>query len=368
MIWRGYYLDGRSAERHAATVQLGAGALEIATDGAAPRRWPLAEVRQTQGAYAGEPVRLERGRATPEVLVIEDVAFLRALRRATPGRRRFHDPPAPHRRATLTLAAALGAVGLAAGVYLWAIPAVAGAATHLVPVAWEVWLGDEIFARLFAPEDRCVDPQHQQTIDAIAGRLTTAGAAGPYQLRVTVIDRPEVNALAFPGGRVVLLRGLLDATDSPAMLAGVLAHEIQHVIRRHSTRAIIQYASTGLLIAAISGDLSGMVTLALEGARVVAALGYTRQAEAEADAEGVRMLLAAGIDPTAMVAFYERVLRPLDASESGGLWRYFRTHPSVDDRSAALRAHIRAAAGPGPYAALLPDVAWREVKRICGGG
>lgn len=57
MTWSGCYLDGRSAERHLATVRLAPGALEIVTDGAAPRRWPLAEVRQTQGAYAGEPVR-----------------------------------------------------------------------------------------------------------------------------------------------------------------------------------------------------------------------------------------------------------------------------------------------------------------------
>jgi predicted Zn-dependent protease len=365
MTWRGYYLDGRSAERRAATVQVSAGALEILTEDAVSHRWPLAEVRQTQGAYAGEPVRLERGGATPEVLVVGDVAFLRALRGATT-QRRFHDPRARRRRVTLTLGAAVGAVTLLASFYLWAIPAAASAVTRFVPVAWEVWLGDEIFSRLYAQEHRCVDPERQRPIDAIVAQLSAGGAAGPYHLRVTVVDQPEVNALAFPGGRVVVLRGLLDATDSPAMLAGVLAHEIQHVVLRHSTRAIIQYASTGLLIAAVSGDLSGMVTLALEGARLVAALGYTRHAETEADAGGVHMLLAAGIDPTAMVTFYERVLRPLDGERGHGIGRYVRTHPSVEERTRALRA--QAGEGAAPAAALLPDVAWTEVKRICGGG
>lgn len=265
---------------------------------------------------------------------------------------------------TLTLAASLGAIGFLVVFYLWAIPAAAGVATRFVPVAWEVRLGDEVFARLFAPERQCADPERQRALDAIMERLTAGGAAGPYRLRVTVVDQPHVNALAFPGGRIVLLRGLLEATDNPAMLAGVLAHEIQHVVRRHTLRAIIQYASTGLMIAAISGDVSGVVTLALEGARVVAALGYTRQVEEEADAQGIRMLLAAGIDPAAMVSFYERVLRPLD-DEARGLWRYVRTHPSVGERASALRAVAEASAGP--YRALLPDVAWAEVKRICGG-
>jgi Zn-dependent protease with chaperone function len=365
MSWRGYYHDGRSAERRAATVRLAAETLEIAIDGEAIRRWPLAEVRQTQGSYAGEPVRLERGGSTPEVLVVEETAFLGALGGVTPRRRRFHDPRGRRRRVALTLAAGLGALSLLASFYLWAIPLAAGVATRFVPVGWEVWLGDEVFARLFAPERRCAAPDGQRAIDAIVDRLTAAGGRGPYRLRVTVVDQPTVNALALPGGRVVLLRGLLEATDSPAMLAGVLAHEIQHVVRRHTTRAIIQYASTGLMAAAISGDVSGMVTLALEGARIVAVLGYSRRAEEEADTEGMRMLLAARIDPAPMVAFYERVLQPLDRSQESGFWNYLRTHPTVQTRTAGLRG---LAAGAGSHATLLPDVKWAEVKQICSGG
>jgi predicted Zn-dependent protease len=366
MTWRGYYLDGRSAERRAAMVRLAAGTLEIAVDGEAIRRWALAEVRQTQGSYAGEPVRLERGGPTPEVLVVEETEFLGALRGATPCRRCFHDPRGRRRRVVLTLAAALGAVGLLASFYLWTIPVAAGVATRFVPVGWEVWLGDEVFARLFTPERRCAAPEGQRAIDAIVDRLTAAGSRGPYRLRVTVVDQPNVNALALPGGRVVLLRGLLEATDNPAMLAGVLAHEIQHVVRRHTTRAIIQYASTGIMMAAISGDVSGMVTLGLEGARIVAVLGYSRRAEEEADAEGLRMLLAAHIDPTPMVAFYERVLQPLDRGQESSFWNFLSTHPTVQTRTAALRG--LAHAGVGPHMALLPDVKWAEVKRICSGG
>ncbi len=365
MTWNGHYLDGRSAERHPATVRFVPGALDIETPGAAARRWPLAEIRQTQGAYPGEPVRLERGGATPEVLIIADVAFLTALRQVTRHRARFHDPRRRGLRGALTVGAAVAALAAAAGLHLWGIPAAAGAAARIVPVVWEARVGDEVFSRLFTPERRCVDPQRQGAIDAIVERLTAGGAGGSYHLRVTVVDLPQVNAFAFPGGRVVLLRGLLEATDSPEMLAGVLAHEIQHVVRRHTTRAILQHASTGIMVAALVGDVSGLVTIALEGARVVATLGYTRQNEEEADTHGMRMLLAARIDPAPTLTFYEKVLEPLDRRAPQGAWRYVRTHPAAGERVTALRTIAQTAVGaPVP---LLAGAEWADVKRICGG-
>jgi len=364
MTWSGHYLDGRSAERHPVTVRFVPGALDIATSDAASRRWPLAEIRQTQGAYRGQPVRLELGRTTPEVLIVDDVAFLTALRQATRRPARFHDPRRRGLRTTLTVAAAIAALGATAGLYLWGIPAAAGVAARFVPVAWEARVGDEVFSRLFDLERRCVDPERQRVIDAIVERLTAGGAAGPYHLRVTVVDLPQVNAFALPGGRVVVLRGLLEATDSPEMLAGVLAHEIQHVVRRHTTRAILQHASTGIMVAALAGDVSGLVTFALEGARVVAAFGYTRQAEEEADTHGMRMVLAARIDPGPTLGFYEKVLGPLDRRPSQGVWRYVRTHPAAGERLATLRTIARTAAG-APVA-LLSGSDWANVKRICG--
>src|SRR5438046_2895507 len=127
----------------------------------------------------------------------------------------------------------------------------------------------------------------------------------PYPLRVYVVDMPTVNAFAAPGGSVVIFRGLLQRTDSPEQLAGVLAHEFQHVLQRHSTRAIIQHTSSGLLIAALTGDVTGPLAYGLEAARVLGHLRYSREAETEAGAEGLTMLLAARVDPAGMITFFE---------------------------------------------------------------
>jgi Zn-dependent protease with chaperone function len=364
MIWTGHYLDGRSAVRRAARVRLAESGLEITTEDGGVRQWPFAEIRQTQGLYAGEPVRLERGGDAAEALIVTDLGLLTALRDVTARYRgRFHDPRRRLLRAPLTLVAGLGAVGLMAGLYFWGIPALAGIAAPLVPVGWETRLGEEIFAQLAQPETRCADPERQSVIDMVLARLTEAGGTGPYRLRVTVVDSAQVNALALPGGHIVVLRGLLDRTDSAEMLAGVLAHEAQHVLRRHTTRAIIQHASTGLMVGAIAGDVSGLVTFALEGARVVAALSYSRQAEEEADLEGLRMVLRAGIDPRGMIAFFERILPGNTPREAEGVWRYLSTHPSSRDRAAVLRT---LAAGAPVSPPLLAAGDWKDVKRICG--
>jgi predicted Zn-dependent protease len=363
MSWRGHYLDGRRADRRAATVCVGRLGLDITTDDGPTYHWPFAEIRQTQGAYAGEPIRLERGGEAAESLIIEDLALLTALRAAAPAGHRFHDPRQRRRRGVLTLIAGVAAVGLAGALYQWGIPLIAGGATHLVPVAWEMRVGEEVFARMARPESRCVHPERQQMLDSIVTRLTAAQDTAPYRVRVTVVDWAEVNALALPGGNIVVLRGLLDRTDTPEMLAGVLAHEVRHVLKRHTTRAIIQHASTGLMVAAVAGDLSGAVTFALEGARVVAALGYSRRAEEEADVGGLQMLLEAGIDPAGMVAFFERVLAR-DNEPQGG-WQYLSTHPSTRGRVERLKELLTSA--PTPTRQLLSDQDWADLKRICAG-
>jgi len=361
--WRGHYLDGRTAARRAASFRVVGATLEIATEDGATRRWPISEIRQTQGTYAGEPVRLERD---CETVIVPDVGILTTLRLRAPRRRsRFHDPRRRRLRVPLTVAAGLAAAGLAVAFYLWGIPAGAGVAARFVPTAWEARLGDGVFERLFDPEERCADPRRQAAIDAIVARLV--GRRGtPYDLRVTVVDTPQVNALALPGGRIVVFRGLLEATESPEMLAGVLAHEIQHVVRRHATRAIIQHASTGLMVAAVAGDVSAMLAFALEGARVVTALRYSRRAEDEADAGGLAMLVDAEIDPWAMVAFYARVLEPMDRAPDEGILRHLSTHPPTRDRVAALTALARERGGG--VRPLLPGHDWEDVKRICGAG
>ncbi|MCI0546706.1 MAG: M48 family metallopeptidase [Candidatus Rokubacteria bacterium] len=360
--WAGFYVDGRTAARRAARVRLMQQGLEVELEGGESRFWRYAELRQTQGFYRGEEVRLERGEAG-EALLVPDVGFLTALRdRAPEEGRRFHDPRRRARRLQLTVLAGLAVIAVIAGLYLWGVPALARAAAARVPVAWEAELGAAVLDQLAPPARRCDDPVLAEALGAIVERLRAPVRDTPYAFRVIVLDDPGVNAFALPGGSIVVLRGLLERTRRPEELAGVLAHEMQHVIQRHATRALIQQASTGLLLTALSGDATGSMVYALQAARVLGTLRYSRQAEAEADGEGMRLLLEARVDPAGMVAMFQAI-----AEQEGPAGRhvpdFLQTHPSPPDRLERLRA--LSAEAPGPARPLLPGRDWGAIARRC---
>jgi beta-barrel assembly-enhancing protease len=362
--WDAAYLDGRTAARRRATVHITRTGLDVAlTEGGTRFFWPFREIRQTQGTYAGEQVRLERGRDLPEALLIGDVDFLSAARAASPEAGHLHDPARRRFRTGLTFGALVTAVALALGIYYVGIPAFAQVAAARVPVSWEESLGSAIVDHFAPPARRCEDPVRQARIDAIVTQLTAKVRPQPYTFRVTVVNSAIVNAVAAPGGNIILFRGLLERTDNAEELAGVLAHEIEHVLHRHVTRAIFQHASTGILMAALVGDVSGVVAYGLEGARTLGSLQMSRTAESEADRDGIRLLQEAGIDTAGMITFFEKLL----ARERSGadiVPRYLRTHPTTTERIATLRA--LAAAGARPSGRLLPDDEWDGVKNLCG--
>ncbi|MBI4572620.1 MAG: M48 family metallopeptidase [candidate division NC10 bacterium] len=360
--WEGSYLDGRTADRQRVVIRPMRNGLQITTEQGGTLWWPYGETRQTQGAYAGEQVRLERGGDIPEALLIPDATFLSYVHRVAPeAASHLHDPTRRRMRIPLTVLAALAVVLITSALYLWGIPLLTAVVATRVPVAWEERLGQAVTGHLAPPGKRCLDPARAQVIQEISARLTAPLGRSPYAFRVLVVNDPAVNAFAAPGGYVVLLRGLLDETQSAEELAGVLAHEFQHVLRRHATRALLQEVSSGLLLAALAGDATGAMAYGLEGARRLGALRYSRQNEEEADREGMRMLLDAGIDPGGMITFFARLQK--EGKGSPVLPAYLSTHPRFEDRIGRL-TQLATQSQTTP-AKLLPHSDWRDIRRIC---
>lgn len=360
--WQGFYLDGRTATRQPATIRLMREALEISPAGGASRLWPYRELRQTQGFYAGEEVRIERGDPLPETLLVANSAFLESLHEVAPQLGlRFHDPRRRAARLRWTIGAAGAVLAVTAAIYVWGIPALAAMVAPRVPVAWEESVGRSAIGYMAPPDRRCGDPQLGAAMDAIVHRLTQSAPPSPYSIRVYVVRRPVVNAHALPGGSVVIFTALLQETSSPEELAGVMAHELQHVLQRHTTRAVIQDASTGLLLMALTGDVTGPLAYGLQTARTLGELRYSRRAEDEADVEGMKMLLAARIDPAGMIAFFDKIRQEEGATPKP--LTYLSTHPEPAERIAHLRAMAQAWKGtPEP---LLPGEDWAALVRRC---
>ena len=362
-VWTGYYLDGRSAARQRATILPMQSGMQVTTESGQKLAWPYADIRQTQGSYAGEQVRLEVGEGFPEVLLVSDVSLLAALHRVAPDRTtHLHDPSRRRLRVKLTLLAGVAVVGLVALIYVWGIPGLARAAAPFIPVSWEERLGSAAVEEL-APEDRrCEDPFREKILNGLVATLTATTPQSPYHIELIVVNDATINAFAVPGGSIVVFRGLLERTETPEQLAGVLAHELQHVLKRHTTRAILEHTSTGILLAAISGDFSGAMTYGIGGARTLGMLKYSRTHEEEADTEGMRMLMAAGIDPAGMIAFYNVLMEK--GHDLKGPWAYLSTHPRTQVRVDSLKALAAQPGRPQPVK-LFPDFDWRQIRAIC---
>ncbi len=357
-----HYLDGRTATRHKVTLTIGPTALQIAMPDGSSKQWPYGQIRQTQGTYRGEPVRLEFGAEPAEAVVVASPALLTEIHTAAPAlAQHFHHPSWRQTRVAWTLGAGLGVILLLIGLYRWGIPGIASAATPYVPIMWEESLGRQIVEHL-APETRqCRDPERLRKIDEVVQTLAATQAGAPYRITLSVVDNPAINAFAAPGGRVVILRGLLEQTTSAEQLAGVLAHELQHVYLRHSTRAILEQTAGTLLLTAVSGDLSGGLAWGLQGAQTMGSLHYSRTHEEEADREGLRMMQAAHLDPAAMIAVYGTLQK--SEQDHAGPPDFLSTHPDMGQRLTTLLA----LAGPPPTDArrLLSEEDWTDIRSLC---
>jgi predicted Zn-dependent protease len=210
-------------------------------------------------------------------------------------------------------------LGVLLGGLLGVVVALVLAATlaidHLVPM-----LPADVEARLFGhlgSADQADDPR-SQAVQALLERLAAHWPERPYAFRVEVLDETEPNALAFPGGLVLVTSGLLEACDSENELAFVLGHELGQVL--------------GALGAADAGSASGLAALAGD----IAGRGHDRAQEVRADAFGIGLVQAEYGHLAGSTGFFEKLPEPENAV-ARSVAHYLSTHPMGDERIATLR-------------------------------
>ena len=152
-----------------------------------------------------------------------------------------------------------------------------------------------------------------------------------------VVDTGDVNAFALPGGWLYVNAGLIATAETESELAGVMAHEIGHVVGRHGARQIsAQYGLAILLEIVAGGPASDSIARQIAGQFAgigagLTLLKYSRDMEREADALAVEETYAAGIDPSGIGTFFEKLML-LHQAEPGGLELLFATHPPSEER------------------------------------
>ncbi len=205
----------------------------------------------------------------------------------------------------------------------------------LVSQETELELGRKLSAQIEKKEKPLADSRIQayvrQLVAPIAQRSLQDRPGIVYQ--VTVIDDPkQINAFALPGGYVYVYSGLLKAADNEAELAGVMAHEIGHVVARHSANQLAaQYGMELLTQLALGEDAGQLGEMAASLAGAGAMARFSRDDEREADEYGFKYMTACGYDPRALLTFFTR-LEQLEKSRPSDLERLFASHPPTPER------------------------------------
>lgn len=233
-------------------------------------------------------------------------------------------------------------IALIAGLFALKDPLV-GAIARKIPVELEQRVGEAAYTQVVLTEQLLADPEIVEPLKRIAERLDAASGTGRYEYRLAVADDDAVNAFALPGGRLVLNSGLILKASSPEEIAGVMAHEIAHVTRQHSMRQLISSLGLFAILQAFFGDVTGIAAVLLDGGAHLLTMSFSRDFEREADEEGLRYLLAAGIDPTGMPRFF-KALRDEEGKSGGSIpasLAFLSTHPATDERIAILEQKSR---------------------------
>ena len=336
----GRFNDGRTAASRKVMVSPSAAGLDIrGEDGLLVAFWRIDDLR-ADGELPDGGVRL-RCAADPDArLSMTQAEFVRPLL-----------PPPPRFPWSKAVAALIGTAGLLAALWL-GIPAASRWLGDMVPRSWENAWGDALVTGLEKQWGACGQPAGDAALRLLVDRLSTGLEPSQRPRRVLVVRQRDVNAIALPGGTVMVFSGLLKDARDPGELAGVLAHEFTHLRLRHPVAAMIRATGVGVAVTLITGDSSGVVATA---AAMGLAGAYSREDEAAADTGGVAVLRSAGLDARGMASFFRRL-----GEKPGMVPVWLSTHPDSLARAEAVEALDGPAAAPP-----LTGEQWQALKGIC---
>ena len=356
MDYSGWWNDGQSARRKAVRARLNGEQLEIYPQDSEIRlaTLPADGIHLAEETYRGQPLRLRHRQHPDAMLTMDDHDLVDALSPVAPSiRHRFHGRRSTGQRLLIWGGALVGlVVGGFAAVHLAASPIAA-----VLPTQWKHSVGREVLKSAAANHGYCRGEKGMLALNSLASRLAPPGTQRPD---IAVIDSDTVNAFAVPGGQIGIFRGLIDEAQSPAELAGVLAHEMGHVIKRHPSEAMVRSAGYGILVAALVGDASSAMQIAARTGETLLNLAHSRSAEAEADRTAELMLNRAGYDSSGLDTFLSRIGR--ERGETPHALAFLASHPLTRERVRAMRKLERRGDSP------LTVAQWQAVKAVCNSG
>jgi Zn-dependent protease with chaperone function len=350
----------------------------VAPVGAVPDEfwyWQYPLVETAQGLRARDPDVLMHYRDAPGAsLFVEDRNFIRRLLQEadhTSSRAWLWRFTKPALAITAVLLAIVGTV--------WMFELTPSRTlAKMMPQNVRTNIGATLFASLTKGKRVCSSPDGDAALGKMVARLTRDHDA-PFNVRV--VNWPLENAFALPGGAIVITSGLIKGADTAEEVAGVLAHEIGHVVELHPETGVVR--AMGLTVAAQFIFSGGAETLGGIGTLLVA-LRYNRRAEREADQVGLEILKSARVAPKPLAVFFDRMMKKhgvkldtdgdkndKDTSASSERSKTFErslvrslelfsTHPPTPERVKRINAAATYATEP-----VLDQADWKALQKVC---
>lgn len=205
----------------------------------------------------------------------------------------------------------------------------------------EVQMGQAITREALKELKTTDDPLVQKRVEDIGKRIAAVCDRKEISYHFYVVNEDDVNAFSLPGGYVFVYKGLVDKVENDSELAGVIGHEVGHIVARHSIKRLQgqQLYSVLRVLTSAAPAKSGEIGTAADIAVTQLMLGYSREDELLADQLGTRYARLAGYDPNAMITFLMK-LQQVEKRRPLAELSYFKTHPYVPDRIRIVKQEL----------------------------
>ena len=230
----------------------------------------------------------------------------------------------------------------------------------LISTQQEVEIGKEVAADVEKKEKVLQDPVVTNYVNQIGQGIVKVSDRKNLRYTFKVLENDEVNAFALPGGYLYIYTGLLKLMKNEAQLAGVLAHEVSHVVGRHGVKRLQKVYGLQILLDIALGRKTSATRVVIEGASIVILQGHGRGMEFEADDFGTDYAYKAGHNPEGMVQLLE-ILKSLEGNPPSTLKKILSSHPPTTERIAKVKTKIERFA-PSPKNRPLGEAAYQVMK------
>lgn len=348
------FFDGVTSRRREVSLAL-LDQLEIVEGGEAPVRWTYADVRRADSP----PGLLRLSSLTAPPLARLEIRDTKLAAEIAARCARLDEHQTSRRSVARIVGWSVAAAASLVAVVLFGMPLAADRLAPLVPEALQKRIGDaaEVQVKAIFGGGTCNDPAGQAAFTKLVNRIRDV-AGIDASVTSAVLPTPIPNAFALPGGKVYMLKGLLDKAESPDEVAGILAHEFGHLKHHDNMRGLIYNGGTSFLIGLLFGDVTGSSAVIFASRSVVEA-SYSRDAEFAADTFAIEMMHALGRSPKPSAELMYRIT----GKEGGKGISILASHPLTEDRLARMTKEDKPTSGPP----LLTTQEWKALKGICSG-